>query len=146
MKKLVAVGVLACAVMAFGEGDNSATEQKLTQMENELWAGWKAHSPEPFKKYLGDFTSITGSGVGDSEMTIKGISSPDCTIQGSTIDSTNFKWMDKNSVLMTYHATQDATCGSEKLPPAVWAATLWTKKGGDWKAVFHQETTATDKK
>jgi hypothetical protein len=146
MKKLIVVLVLACAACAFGQGGNSATEQKLTQMENELWAGWKAHNAEPFKKYLGDFTSVTGTGVGDSELTIKGISSPDCTVQGSTIDSTNFKWLDKNSVLMTYHATQDATCGTEKLPPAVWASTLWVKKGNEWKAMFHQETTASEKK
>jgi hypothetical protein len=146
MNKAIAVVVLACSVFAFGQGGNSATEQKLTQLEKDLWEGWKTHNVEPFKKSMNDAIDVAGSGIANADQVAKEIGSTECTINGYSIDSPTFKWIDKNITLMAYHATQDATCGTERLPGAVWASSLWVKKGGEWKSVFHQETAATEKK
>jgi hypothetical protein len=45
-------------------------------------------------------------------------------------------------VVMTYAATQDATCEGKKQTGNVFATSIWQKKGGKWLSPFHQETEA----
>ena len=146
MKRTIAICALAFSAMAFAQGGNSATEQKLNQMEKDLWEGWKTHSTEPFKKSMSDAIDVSGGGIASSDQIQKEIASAECTVNSYSIDDPTFKWIDKKTALLAYHATQDATCGNEKLPPAVWASSLWVNKGGTWTSVFHQETPAREKK
>ena len=66
--------------------------------------------------------------------------SSDCKVNSYSLEDTKSTWVDKDAVLLTYKASQDAVCASQKLPSAVWASSLWVKKGSEWKAAFHQET------
>jgi hypothetical protein len=50
-------------------------------------------------------------------------------------------WLDSDAVVMTYTATQDATCNGKKQPDKVIATSIWQKKNGKWMSPFHQETT-----
>jgi hypothetical protein len=144
MKKAIVIAMLA-SMFAFAEGGNSATEQNLTQIEKGLWEAWKVHDVEPFKKVMGDALDIGMEGIRTGDQLLKEIGSTQCTVTSYSLDTPTFKWIDKNTVLLAYRANQDATCGGDKLPGTVWASSLWVKKGGDWKSVFHQET-AADKK
>lgn len=54
----------------------------------------------------------------------------------------SYLWLDKDTVLMTYTATQDATCSGKKQTGKVIASSLWQKKDGKWVSPFHQETAA----
>lgn len=146
MKQIIALVVLACSVLAFAQGGNSATEEKLGQMEKDLWEAWKTHNVEPFKKSMSDALDVGSGGIVGTDQMIKEIASTECTVNGYALDKPTFKWLDNNTALVAYHATQDATCGTEKLPPAFWASSIWVKKGGEWKSVFHQETPAAEKK
>ena len=122
---------------------DSAVEQKLTQMEKELWEAWKNKQVDPFKKVMAaESMSVGTSGIVGTEQAISAIGSHDCKVAGYTVGQPQFMWLDKNSVMMAYPATQDAVCGGEKAPPEVWATSMWVKHGNDWKAVFHQETPA----
>ncbi|HEX4343161.1 MAG TPA: nuclear transport factor 2 family protein [Verrucomicrobiae bacterium] len=137
MKSLLVVALLGFA-FAFGQ---TSTEQTLTQTEKGLWEGWKTHNAEPFKKVMSDGIADLGAdGIQTGDQLLKNMASTDCTVSSYSMDTPTFKWIDKNTVLMVYRASQDATCNGEKVPPAVWASTLWAKKGADWKAMFHQET------
>lgn len=128
------------------KGGDPAVEQKLTQMEKDLWEAWKNRQLEPFKKAMAAESMNVGStGIAGTEEALKMLSG-DCKVAGYTVDQPQFLWIDKNSVLMSYHATQDATCGEQKVPPEVWASSIWAKHGNEWKAVFHQETPAAAKK
>jgi hypothetical protein len=136
--------LLAFAMFAFAEGGNSATEQTLTQTEKGLWEGWKGHDAEPFKKVNMDGAIDVGTGgIRMGDQLVKDMGSTMCTVTSYSLDTPTFKWLDKNSVLMVYRANQDAVCADQKLPPVIWATTLWVKKGGAWKAMFHQETAAS---
>ena len=131
-------------------GKSSEAEQKLSQMEKDLWEAWKNHDVEPFKKAMAAQSVNVGSGgVAGTEQAIKDLGSSDCKVSGYSLADTNFTWFDKNTVLMTYKADQDATCNGQKVPGTVWASSLWVNKGKQWKAAFHQETpaqSATEKK
>lgn len=124
-----------------------AVEQKLTQMEKDLWEAWKSQNLEPFKKAMADESMSVGStGVADTKTALGAVTSGACKVASYTVDQPQFMWIDKNSVMMAYHASQDATCDGQKVPPEVWASSVWVKQGSDWKAVFHQETPAAAKK
>jgi len=119
---------------------NADVEAKLTQTEKSLWEAWKNKDAETFKKNMAaDSISVGSGGTQGTDEEIKAITSSECQVAGFTVDQPKFKWLDKKSVLMAYHATQDATCSGKKLPEAVWATSIWRNDGGQWKAVFHQE-------
>jgi len=141
VNKFIVVALLACAMFAFAQ-NNSATEQNLTQTEKGLWEAWKNHDVEPFKKVMADGIDVGTGGIRTGDQVIKEMGSTQCTVTSYSLDTPTFKWIDKDTVLMTYRASQDATCNNEKAPPVVWASSLWVKKNGNWKAIFHQETAA----
>jgi hypothetical protein len=124
-------------------GKSNGTEQKLTQMEKDLWEAWKNHDVEPFKKAMSTQSVNVGSGgVAGTEQALKDLGSSDCKVASYTLADTKFTWFDKNTVMMTYKADQDATCNGQKIPGTVWASSLWVNKDKQWKAAFHQETPA----
>jgi hypothetical protein len=147
---VVLVAALAATAFAQMEGSKSAekgksneTEQKLSQMEKDLWEAWKNHDLKPFKKAMAAQSVNVGSGgVAGTDQALKDLGSSDCKVTSYALADTNFTWFDKNTVLMTYKADQDATCNGQKVPGTVWASSLWVNKDKQWKAAFHQETPA----
>jgi hypothetical protein len=61
---------------------------------------------------------------------------------GWTIAGSRVVWIDSNSAVVTYKWTGKGSAGGQPVPPVVFASTVWTKRGGKWVAVFHQESTA----
>lgn len=143
---LLLVGSFTVAAVAQGDmkmGKNSATEDKIVQMEKDLWEAWKTHNADPFKNNMSDKSVDVGAeGVMGKEDAVKMIAGSDCQVTSYSISDTKVTWLDKNTALLTYKGTQDATCGGHKVPDAVWASSIWTKEGSQWKAAFHQETPA----
>ena len=120
---------------------NAATEQKLVEMEKSLWEAWKNHDSAPFQKLLSsDSINVTPSGVSGTEQAVKDIGASDCKVNSYSVEDPKSTWVDKDAVLLTYKANQDAVCAGQKLPETVWASSIWVKKGTEWKAAFHQET------
>jgi hypothetical protein len=143
---IVAVALLTCAMVAFAAGGDPATEQNLTQTEKSLWEAWKNHDAEPFRKTsMDDALDVGMGGIRTTDQLLKDMGSSLCTVTSYALDTPTFKWIDKNSVFMVYRANQDATCDGQRVPPVVWATSLWVKKNGSWKAMFHQETAAVTK-
>jgi hypothetical protein len=50
--------------------------------------------------------------------------------------------VDANTAVLTYKWTGSGTYQGQPIPSPVWASTVWTKRGGTWTAVFHQESMA----
>lgn len=143
---VVLAALLVCAIMAFAAGGDQATEQSLMQTEKSLWEAWKNHDAEPFKKTSTDDALDVGmGGIRNMDRLLKDMGSSACTVTSYSLDSPTFRWVDKNSVFVVYRASQDATCDGQKVPPVVWATSLWVKKNGSWKNMFHQETAAATK-
>ena len=152
---LVVVLVAAFATAAIGQMDdmkakpkakasgNAATEQKLVDMEKSLWEAWKNHDGGAFQKVLSaDSVNVNPMGVTGTDQAVKDIGGSDCKVNSYSIEDTKSTWVDKDAVLLTYKANQDAVCAGQKVPETVWASSLWVKKGSAWKAAFHQETPA----
>lgn len=50
--------------------------------------------------------------------------------------------IDANNAVLTYKWVGSGTYKGEPIPSPVWASTVWSKRGGKWMAVFHQESLA----
>jgi len=50
--------------------------------------------------------------------------------------------LNQDAAILTFSATQDATCGGVAEPSPVRASTVYVKRAGKWQAAFHQETPA----
>jgi hypothetical protein len=61
---------------------------------------------------------------------------------GWAVTDSRVVWIDTSSAVVTYKWTGKGSMAGQPLPPVVFASTVWTKRGGKWVAVFHQESTA----
>jgi hypothetical protein len=121
---------------------NSATEQKVQNLEQSMWEAWKNHDGKPFEQYLSDDSINIAGGTMDKgkAAAVKGVTSGSCQVNNFALSDYNYTWVDDNTVIVTYKATQDATCNGKKVPDSVIASSIWTKKGDKWLSPFHQET------
>ncbi len=146
---VLALAVGSCWAQGYGDkgraSGNQADEDKIVQMEKDLWEAWKKHDANAFKQNLpAESVNVGAQGVEGTDKIVEEIGKSDCQVNNYSLENTKVNWLDKNTALLTYKANQDATCGGQKIPPAVWASSLWVKRGGKWQAYFHQETPAQE--
>ena len=127
---------------AAGQGGGDV-KQALIALERGAWEAWKNRDGKYFETFLSDDTVQVGaSGVTRRAQVVKEIGGSTCDVKGYTFDNIDVVMLDADAAILTYSATQDATCGGVAAPPAVWASTVFVKRGGKWQAAFHQETPA----
>ena len=93
--------------------------------------------------FTNDSISIADGGVfKGKEQLVKSITDARCVVNSFSLSDFSYIWLDKDTVIMTYTGTQDATCDGKKQGGKVFATSIWQKKGGKWLSPFHQETEA----
>jgi len=119
-------------------------QKNLIAIEKKLWEGWKNKDAKPFKAALAaDTVGISESGVEGKAATLKSIAEGNCVVKSYSLSDIKVTYFNSSTALLTYKGTQDATCGTMKVPPSVWASSLYMLRGGKWYAVTHQETPAS---
>jgi hypothetical protein len=123
---------------------NAAVEKALEANEQAGWQSWKDHNPKPIEATIPDNTINIADGTLEKgkQQVLNGFTSSGCDVKSFSLSNFSYLWLDKNTVLMTYSATQDATCSGKKQAGKVIASSLWQNKGGKWVSPFHQETDA----
>ena len=104
----------------------------------ELWEAWKAKIPR-HSNYLS-----ADSGWERLSNKTEAVGRPEGMAATQSRELSNIKvtFLTSDAALITYKATQDATCNGQAAPPAVWASSAYVKRGGKWFAASHQETPA----
>jgi hypothetical protein len=124
---------------------NASVEKALEAKEQAGWQSWKDHKTTPAVEEMTPENSINiadGTVAKGKQQILNNFTSPGCDVKSYSLSDFSYLWLDKETVLMTYTATQDATCSGKKQAGRVIASTLWQKKGGKWVSPFHQETDA----
>ena len=120
------------------------SQRLIISTEKKLWEAWKNKDIKPFKTYLSaDSIMVGDSGVANKTDALKELETMTCEVKSYELSDIKVTFLDSDAALMTYKATQDATCGGQAAPPAVWATSAFVKRGGRWLAASHQETPAT---
>ena len=125
---------------AQGAGD---VKQTLIDLEKGAWEAWKKKDAAYFETFLTDDTvQVSPAGVTRKAQIVKGIGASTCDVKGYAMDGFDVVMLNPDTALLTFSATQDATCGGMAEPSPVWASSVFVRRGGKWLAAFHQETPA----
>src|SRR6266581_5470062 len=118
-------------------------QSNLIATEKKLWEAWKNKDVKPFKAALAtDAINVNDTGVDGKDATLKSIASSDCKVNSYSLSDFKLTMLSADVALLTYKGTQDATCGGTTVPAAVWASSVFVRRGGKWYAATHQETPA----
>lgn len=123
---------------------NASVEKALQAKEHIGWQSWKDHNAKPVEEMTPEdsIDIADGTVAKGKQQILHSLTNPGCDVKSFSLSNFSFLWLDKDTVLMTYTATQDATCSGKKQAGKVLASSLWQKKGGKWVSPFHQETDA----
>lgn len=144
MKNLLVLVVvlLTSAGSAFGQTVNKvdkALEGKIIALDKQGWEAWKNNDPTWFKENTtADFVSISSDGISSKAEVIKSTTT-DCKVASFSLADFRFIVLDKNAVLLTYTATQDAICGGKKAPATLQVAVNYVNRGGRWLEAMYMQ-------
>ena len=140
----VVVFALLISVLPLFAESNTDVEKALQSKEQAGWQAWKDHDKKAFEDMIPeDAVNIAGGTMDKGKQQImKSAFDPGCQVASFSLSNFSYMWLDKDTVLITYDAMQDATCGGQKVPGKVYASSIWQKRGGKWLSPFHQETPA----
>ena len=65
---------------------------------------------------------------------------PDYTLSNATIEDAQVMMIDKDAAILTYKSTGTETIKGQSNAGTSYATTIWAKRKGEWKAIFHQES------
>ena len=119
------------------------SQRTIIATEKKLWEAWKNRNFKTFRANLSaDSIMISDMGVADKTTAVKDLESTPCEVKSYELSDIKVMFLNSSAALVTYKATQDATCGGQALPAAVWASSAYVMRGGKWMAASHQETPA----
>ena len=119
------------------------SQRTIIATEKKLWEAWKNKDTKPFRSNLSaDSIMISEMGVANKTTAIKDLESMSCEVKSYELSDVKVTFLNSSAALVTYKATQDATCGGTQTPAAVWASSAYVMRGGKWLAASHQETVA----
>ncbi|HWF89026.1 MAG TPA: nuclear transport factor 2 family protein [Pyrinomonadaceae bacterium] len=125
-------------------GMSRAQSQKMIiATEKKLWEAWKNKDMKAFRANLAaDAIMIGDSGVADKKTALTAMEGSSCEVTSYELSDIKVTFLNSSTAVITYKSAQDATCGGEKVPPAVWSSSIYVMRGGRWYAASHQETPA----
>ena len=119
------------------------SQRTIIATEKKLWEGWKNKDIKPFKANLSaDSIMIGDMGTANKATAIKDLEGMACEVKSYELSDIKVTFLNSSAALITYKAMQDATCGGQQVPAAVWASSAYVMRGGKWLAASHQETVA----
>ncbi|HYX31444.1 MAG TPA: nuclear transport factor 2 family protein [Pyrinomonadaceae bacterium] len=119
--------------------NDPAEQTQLSQKETELWTAWKNKDTKRFQALVSSDGVMVGE-TGAESAAAAAEEAQTCDLKSFSLTNWRLTKFGLTTALLTYKATQDATCGGTALPATVWVSTLWVKQRGIWKAAFQQAT------
>jgi hypothetical protein len=112
----------------------------LVTLEESAYEAWRSKDAKFWDTFLSDtFVGWGTSGKLNKRSAKKEYTGADCEIKSYALSEERVSRRGKQAALITYKATVDGTCGGEKIPANSWAAGVYVREGGRWKAAFHAQ-------
>lgn len=119
----------------------SKVEDEIIAKEKQSWEAWQKRDGKFFASFLSDdHVEVGQSGIAPKAAIVAFVGNPICKVISYKVDQFKFTLFDKNTALLTYHAEQDTTCGSVKVPSPAWASSLYVLRKGKWLNALYQQT------
>ena len=115
----------------------------LMAMEKSFWTAWGKKDGEPFKKHLTtdavEMVAGTVPTIGRDAI-VQEITTLPCELRSFALTDGKLRKLTKDVAILTYTATQDATCAGKKMPPKVFSTSIYVQQKGKWMQTQYQET------
>ena len=116
-------------------------ERLIRELEAESWIAWKSHDAAFFEGFLSeDHVEVHAYGIVGKSAIVEGVRRSTCVVQSYSLGPFSLTSVSTDTVLVTYRAEQNTSCGEEKVPSLVWATSLYSKRAGRWVNVLYQHT------
>jgi hypothetical protein len=124
----------------------SAKGEILT-LEQAAYEAWKSKDAKFWHSFLSDkFAGWGSAGKLDKASATQQYTGLDCEIRRYALSDEQIQPLGNEATLITHKTTVDGTCNGQRLPSDSWAASVYVRNGGKWKAVFHAEAAVIDPK
>lgn len=120
----------------------SSLEETIISMEKRAWEAVKNRDTKAFSElFAADGMMADSAGFATRSAFFQTL--PDLTISQYTLTDFKVMMIDKDSAIITYKADVKGSFKGQAFPPnPAYVSSIWTKRGGKWMAVYHQETMA----
>ena len=137
-QKHLAAGELTVAVnLSTGEIDRP---DLIAEEKRVIWkAVFEKDLPVLQRSLADDFLDVSDVGVFTKKSTIDLV--PTLTIKDYKLDGFQVISPSKDTAIVTYEAIQHWMIDGREAPSHVRASSVWARRGGQWRVVFHQEST-----
>lgn len=123
------------------------TKDALMTVEKAAWEAWKTRDAKWAQENASDkFVGLGTAGRMDKAASIKSYTEQKCEIKSYSVSDDQMQVVGPDVAVLTYRASQDATCDGKKAPANVHSASIYHREGDKWKAVFYAETPVADPK
>lgn len=146
MRKIISILILsfiAFSTGAIGQIKPSKIENlktKLIALERSGWKAFKNKNANRFRVNTTDnFLSVSSAGISNKEQVVQ-TTANGCEVKNVSIHDIMFVLLNKETVVLTYIASQDGVCGNEKLAPKARSSATYIKQRGKWLEAFYMET------
>jgi hypothetical protein len=156
MKRVVLIVVLMMvgASVSFGQATKSKTDKSMkasasaNPVADAIIAKERQVLDALMKKDAATFNSLVASDAilngPNGRMKVadftKDAFGPDYTLSNSAIEDPQVMMIDKDAAILTYKSTGTETFKGQTQTASSYATSIWVKRGGQWKAIFHQES------
>jgi len=112
---------------------NATVEKALQSKEEAGWQAWKDRNPKLEEEFIAEnaINIADGQLSKGKQQVLKSITDPGCMVNSFSLSDFSYMWLDKDTVVMTYTASQDATCEDKKQAGKVLATSIWQKKAAN---------------
>lgn len=150
MKRILATFVLllAASSLTFAQTNGKMAAKGKPSLADTLAAKERAVLDAIVKKDRKAFDSIVASDavlstpMGRMSMAdaAKMLFDPAYSLSNAMIEDPQVMMIDKDAAVLTYKATGTETYQGKSSPTTSYATTIYARRGGEWKAIFHQES------
>jgi uncharacterized protein (TIGR02246 family) len=143
MKTSIAMLVLMLVVTTLaGAGE---LKEDLVTLEKDAWKAWSKGDGDFFRKNLTEdhVQVVAGAGwVVGREAIATEIAKGACEVESFDFHDIKLRHVTKDVAILSYTATQDASCEGNKMPAKVYSTSIYVKQDGKWLSANYQETPA----
>jgi len=138
---LLALATLMSLAASAQTVDRAAAAKQIEANERAVNAAFAKGDAATLKKHLAaEGLSLEAAGA----MTVPAMLEmlPQMKVESWAIDTCKVMWVNDTTAVATYRWTGKGSFAGQPISSPTWASTVWAHRGGNWVAVFHQETTA----
>jgi uncharacterized protein (TIGR02246 family) len=116
---------------------------ELIAKEKIGWMAWASRDGEAAGALMTEDAVhvVAGASVETGrDKIMAGINGNSCKMKSFEFADVKVRQLSPDIAILTYTATQDATCQGQRLPEAVYSTVVYVQQAGEWRWTSYQET------